>query len=391
MRSSAISRLACGSVTLLLACGPAAPPPSPPPIVAAPAATPEPPPTPVVETAAPAAPEPPPFVPAAPFSIVAEVPGSQRFATFPLEDGAAIVASAAEDDPTANLRLAVLDHDEIAPAPALSAGLPAISLSLRDEPLIVGRWPDALVLSTGAPCQVHAWQRSLGRWEQLRPHTPPDGKCERLTAWTPGAALAMVQGPKGASLVGFGAIPKTVPALPPRSRKEEAECQKTAEEIHSVFAAPTGDVVVLWHGCGSSRGRLTHWRKGAAKGETLDARVNLGIPTSAHMHSGTEIVIDGDGERTRDEVRFTIASGRLRHVSSKPVEKSKYYRLITDDRSLGLPPRPESSKADGFHTFITQLTSTGEIFVMGHVQRGGKAVSALLLRDRPVKKALVWP
>ncbi len=390
MRSFTIPRLACGSVALLLACGPAATPPPSPPIVAVTAAPPEPPPPAVTATAAPAAPEPPPYAPAAPFSIVASAPGDQAFTVFPLENGATLVA-AVQDDRAAAPAFAILDHDEIVASPKLAAGLPATFLAFHDETLVEGRWPDALWITTGDPCQAHAWQPAAGRWEPRPPSTPPDGKCTDLTPWTPGAALAVVEGPKGARLAAFGAVPRAVPALPPPSREEEASCKKSRAEIHNLHAYPTGEVLVLWHGCGSSRGRLTYWPKGAAKGETLDAEVRLDVPVGVPAHTDREVVVNGENDKIGIAVRFSFAGGHLRHVSTKPRDTSLYERLILNDASLGLPPSPATSHADGFHTNFTRLAPTEEIFVGGHVKRSDKAVSALLLRNRPVAKALVWP
>lgn len=391
VRSLAVSCVACSPIALLIACGPAAPPPLPPPTVALTAAPPEPPPPPPAATTAPAAPEPPPYVPAAPFSIVAEAPGDRDFAVFPLQGGVTIVAAAVDDDRAATLRLAVLDHDEMVASPQLATGLPPIALNLRDVPLVGGRWPDALWLTTGERCEAHAWQPAAGRWEPRLPHAPPEGKCTHLTPWTPGAALAVIEGPRGSHLAAFGTVLRNVPALPPPSRAEEASCKKRRAEIHTLRALPTGEVIVLWQGCDSSRGRLTYWPKGAAKGETLDAEVNLGIPTMAPILTGSEAFIAGENDRDRVEVRFTFASGHLRHLSTKPRDSNRYDRLVRDDASLGLPPRPATSKADGFHTSYSQHTAADEIFVAGHVKRGDKAVSALLLRNRPVKRALVWP
>src|SRR4051812_37929682 len=131
------ARRAAIVVVSLAACGPATALP-PPLTVAVPAATSQPP-TAVPVATAPAAPEPPLFEPKPPFSIVVRAGGEEDFAVFPLQGGAAIIVTAQESDVPHTLRLAVLDRDEVAPAPELATGLPPAVLIDKELPLVAGR------------------------------------------------------------------------------------------------------------------------------------------------------------------------------------------------------------------------------------------------------------
>lgn len=391
---SRLARLAAPCVLALSACGAPAPPPAPPVVVvtaAPPAPSPEPPavPPPVAKREAAV------FVPAAPFSIVATAPGDHDFAVFPLEDGAAVFAAAVQGDMARTLKLAVLDHDAIAPAPSLPTGLPASVFTDPDLPLVAGRWPDALWLARGAPCEVHQWQPQQGRWEPRPSKRPAEGKCKHLSAWTPGTALASVQGPKGPSLVAFGAVPRVVPVLPPRRSGQQKDCAALLGGVYGLFAFPTGEVISIGVQCDQGRAWLMRWAAGASGGDVIDAEIDPNTPFHVRVHTRTEIAVDGVGVvRPGDgavaaEARFEVAKGHLRRVSLEEYEVNALESWMVQARTM--LHLPETDPPDGFRYEGFQLTPTDDVFVMGHLMHAGKPETAVVLRNRPVKAALTVP
>ncbi len=353
------------------------PPPAPAPIPVAPA----------LQVAA----EPPPFVPPAPFTIVAQAPGEQDFIVFPLEDGAAALGALVNGKAASSLQLAVIDHDRIAPVPSLLTGLPPALFLDQELPSAAGRWPDAVWLARGAPCEVYHWQPALGRWEPAAPRTPPDGKCRNLSPWTTGAAIGIVEGPRGSSLVAFGAAPRTVPALVQPRPDQRQKCQERFTRPYEIFGFPSGEVVVDSGGCGNGSMTLTRWARGASLGDTVDAEIVSDAPFEVHAATPAGIVVGGYSkpgfaEEGYVEVLFDLVSGRLRRVSIKKRERITFLRWLQDDRTiLGLPA---VDPPDGFQYDTFQVAPNDDVFVLGHLRRAGKAVTALVLRSRPVEKAL---
>jgi predicted small lipoprotein YifL len=378
----------------LAACGPATPLPLPPPTVSVPVATSEPPATPAAT--APAAPEPPLFEPRPPFAVVARAGGEEDFAVFPLEGGAAIIVTAQEGDVPHTLRLAVLDRDEIAPAPELATGLPPAVLIDKDLPLVAGRWPDALWLTRGdRACEAYRWEPQRRTWEARPAKAPPGGKCTHLAAWTPGAAIAAVEGPKGPGFAAFGAAPRALPAAPPRRPDQPKDCAELAGNVHQLFAFSTGEVIAVGAKCNVQGTWLARWANGAAKGDAIDAEIDPNGPYLARALSKDEVVIDGAGviQASNGEVsveaRFRVVTGRLRRVSIEEHEVNALERWMVQGREIfGVT---EADPSDGFRYEGYHLTPGDEVFVTGRLMRGGKPVGSLLLRNRAVKKALALP
>ncbi len=337
--------------------------------------------------------EPPPFVPPAPFTIVAQAPGERSFLVFPLEGGAAALGAMVDGKAASSLVLAMIDHDRIAPAPALLTGLPPAMFLDQELPSVAGRWPDAAWLARGARCEVYHWQPGEGRWAQSPPRTPPDGKCTNVSPWTAGAAIATVEGPRGPSLVAFGAAPRTVPALVTPRVDQLKKCRERFGFPYQVFAFPTGEVVTAGVGCGRGRASITRWASGASRGDTIDAEIDTDAPFDFRVTPG-EVVVDGHSaqgyaEEGPVEVRFNLVSGRLHRVSIQKHEVVAFQRWMLQGREiLGLPA---ADPPDGFEYDTFAIGSNDDVFVLGYLRRAGKRVTALVLRNRPVERALILP
>jgi hypothetical protein len=359
---------------------PEVPPPAPPP-TKGPVAT-------TLQVAA----EHPPFVPPAPFTIVAQAPGEQDFIVFPLEDGAAALGALVNGKAASSLQLAVIDHDRIASVPSLLAGLPPALFLDQELPSAAGRWPDAVWLARGAPCEVYHWQPKLDRWEPSAPRTATDGKCRNLSPWTAGAAIAIVEGPRGSNLVAFGAAPRTVPALVQPRPDQRKKCQERFALPYEIFGFPTGEVLVDSGGCGRGSITLTRWASGASLGDTVDAEIVSDAPFVLRAATPARIVVDGFSkpgfvEEGPVEVLFDLVSGRLHRVSIQKHERTTFLRWLQEDRQiLGLPP---VDPPDGFQYDTFVVAPNDDVFVLGHLRRAGKRLTALVLRNRPVEKALV--
>ena len=160
------------------------------------------------------------------------------------------------------------------------------------------------------------------------PSAPFEGTCARLSAWTPGAAIAAIDSPAGLALRAFGDAPKTVPVPTPRGAKQQKTCA-TLVDAYVYFAGfPGGELVAIGPTCSIPSTRIERWAPGAARSVTADAAIDPDAPYSAERLSPEELILDGAGA-----------------VPGSKVE----------------------------------------------LMRGGKAVESLLLRSRGVKQAFVMP
>jgi hypothetical protein len=339
-------------------------------------------------------------MPGAPFSVVAQAPGAWLLTAFPLDDGSAILAGALPSDLFRTLRLAIVGRDDITPAPALASGLPAAALSTTDLPLVAGHYPDALWLVVPKTCDAYQWSPAEGRWSPRPPKRPPTGECGSLAAWTPGAALAATLGPNGPGLVAFGTTPKALPALPPRLPVQPSRCASRVYSITSLFAFPTGEVTILGSICDDPSTLLAHWPAGAARADVLDTGIGAKNASFVLAHTRDEIALLGVGalgpwgREAQIKITFRTAPGRLQRTSigaagpagaPEPLAARWHF---DPEQELGLPTQ---EPARGFTYDGYTLTGADDVLVFAHVERRGQPDSALVLRSRPVQKALVLP
>lgn len=384
--------LACAAGLALAAQACAPPPPASPVVTVGPTPA-EPPPQ--ASKVPPVEEEPPPFQPKAPFTIVAEAAPDRDFAVFPLEGGMAIVAAAAAKDMARTLSLSLVDRDEIRPAPELAAGLPAAVFTDKSLPLVAGRWPDELWLARGdKACEAHRWIAARRTWEPRNARVAPQGRCTHLAAWTPGAAIAATEGPKGPSLTAFGDAGRLLPVLPPSRADQPRSCSELLAAVQSLFGFASGEVIALGPACGVQQAWLMRWARGAAKPEVINADVDPNVPYLARAPSKDEVVIHGAGilsgnEETSVEARFQVKSGHLRRAALTQHEVNDLERWMIGGRELAGAPDPETR--DGFRYQGYFLTPTDEVFVTGKLARRGRVVSSLLLRTRPVRKPITLP
>jgi hypothetical protein len=369
--------------TALVACAPTPPETpvvtvSPAPTVTASATAPRPP------------PEPRPWAPKAPFTVVARAGPDDDFAVFPLEKGHAIVAVARASDPRGTLRLARIEGDTIVPAPELLSGLPPEVFRDKALPLVAGRYPDALWLTRGdTSCVGYQWDPAKKTWAERPTTARVPGKCTRLSAWTPGAAIAAFEGKSGPTLVAFGKPPRVIPALPARAADQPRSCGGRLAAIQQLSGFPSGEVLALAPACGVQKAWLVRWARGSAKGDAVDAEVDPNAPYLGRVISKDEVAIQGagvlaqGGEETSVQVKFVVSRGKLRRASIEPHAINALERWLYEARKLvGAADEgaPEGFRYEGF-----SLTDGDDVLVFGKRVQRGEPVASLLLRSRPVK------